>query len=197
MAAHPVQLRVERCTRVSRVQVLIRVVLAIAVTTLGISSVYWLLYLEVPALVALTIRHRGRDHYLAVMGPRLVSGLRWLAGAFAYLCLLTEGLPSTGAGPVELSVEIGSAATPASALARLILALPAVLLAAALAFGGVFAWVLTVAWTLITGRVPGPCADFFELLVRTQLRLFAYHLCLVDRYPSLEESSAQPALGLG
>ena len=197
MAAHPIQLHVERSTRVSRVQVLVRVALAVAVTTLGVSSVYWLLYLEVPALVALTIRHRGRDHYLAVMGPRLVSGLRWLAGAFAYLCLLTEESPSTGQGPVVLTVDIGSSATPASVLARLILALPALLLAAALAFGGVFAWALAVAWALITGRVPAPLADFFELLIRTQVRLFAYHLCLVDRYPSLDESSAEPALGLG
>jgi len=196
MAAHPVSLRVERSDRVSRVQVLIRVLLAVAVTSFGLSSIFWLLYLEVPAFVALAIRHRGREHYLSQVAPRLVAGLRWLAGAFAYLCLLTDALPSTGAGPVDLRVEIGSTATPGAALARLILALPALCLVAVLACGGAFAWLFTVAWTLATGRVPGLFADFFEMLVRTQLRLCAYHLCLVDRYPSLDETLPEPALGL-
>jgi len=197
MTAHPVQLRVERSARITRVQVLVRLVLALGVTSLGVSSIFWLLYLEVPAFVALAIRHKGRQHYLSVVGPPLVAGLRWLAGAFAYLCFLTEALPSTRPGPVQLTVEVGSGVTPGAALARLLLALPALLLVAALAFAAAFAWGFTVISTLPTGRVPALFADFFEALVRTEMRLFAYHLCLVDRYPSLEETSAAPALSVG
>jgi len=197
MAAHPVQLRVERSPGIPRVQVLVRLVLALAVSSVGISSVFWLLYLEVPVFVALAVRHKGRQQYLDVVGPRLVSGLRWLAGAYAYLCFLTEALPSTRSGPVELSVQVGSNVTPGAALARLVLALPALLLVAALVLAGGFAWLFTALWTLATGRVPGLFADFFETLIRTELRLFAYHLCLVDRYPSLEETSATPALSMG
>jgi len=197
MTAHPVQLRIERITRVPRVQVLVRLAIAFGVTALGVSSVYWLLYLELPALVALAIRHKGREHYLSVVGPRLVSALRWLAGAFAYLCLLTEALPSTRPGPVDLKIELGTTVTPGAALARVVLALPALLLVAALACAGSLAWLMTVVWTLVTGRVPGLFTDFLELLVRTELRLCAYQLCLVDRYPSLEETTTEPALGLG
>jgi hypothetical protein len=39
---------------------------------------------------------------------------------------------------------------------------------------------------LASERVPPALSDFIEATLRYQFRLFAYHLSLVDRYPSFE-----------
>jgi len=191
MSTHPVQLFVTRPARVSRFHVLTSAVLLIAFGMVASGSLYWFLYLALPAVAAIVVNQKGGRHTLDEHGPAAVRVLRWLAGAYAYLWLLTERLPGQheGESAVELRVELGPPPTPTSALARLISSLPALLLLAVLSIAGTLLWVVGAVWILIAERVPGPIADFLELTLRFQFRVVAYHMSLVERYPSLEPSS--------
>lgn len=193
---HPVQLRVERPQRIPRVHVIIRLALLLALGTLTWSSIYWLLYLVLPALVALLVTQRGGARYLAEDGPRIVRVLRWLAGAYAYLWLVADVLPTTEtSGPVEFHVTVTGTPSVKSSLMRLLYSLPAVLLVVVLSCAGGLLWLVGAACILVNERLPDGIANFLVLTLRVQFRLLAYHLSLIDRYPSLEESGAAPVIG--
>jgi hypothetical protein len=187
--AHPVQLVVERADRIPRVHVLIRLALLLALATLGCSSIYWFLYLALPPLVALLVSKKSGASYLAEDAPRVVRVLRWIAAAYAYLWLLSNELPTAQASRVDLQIEPGGTPTVGSALARLVYSLPALLLVAVLSLAATLVWLVAAAVVLVTERMPDSLADFLALVLRVQFRLVAYHLSLVERYPSLEESA--------
>jgi hypothetical protein len=190
MMAQPVQFRVES-SPMSRAQVAVRVVLLVALATIGCSSLYWLIYLALPAIAALLISRDGAEGYLAKDAPRVVRVLRWAAAAYAYLWLLTDDVPSPdGAGPVELTVDVGGRPTASSAVGRLVTSLPALLLLAALSMIAAVLWVTGALAILVTGRVPTAIAEFVAMKIGYQFRLVAYHLSLVDAYPSLADSRA-------
>src|SRR5438874_543096 len=86
MTAHPVQLHVVRAERVPRIEVAVRIVLVVALAIVSWPAIYWILYLTLPAIVALILLQRGADTFRSQDAPRLVRGLRWLAAAEAYLC---------------------------------------------------------------------------------------------------------------
>jgi hypothetical protein len=184
--AHPVQLVVEPATHIPRVHVLIRLVLLLALTTLGLTSLYWCLYLALPAIVALVLTKRGGAAYLGQDGPRITRALRWIATSYGYLWFLTNELPTAEASPVDLQIETTGAPTVGSSLLRLVYSVPALVLVALLSIAGAFVWVVAAVFALVTERVPAPLADFLALALRVEMRLIAYHLSLVDRYPSLE-----------
>jgi hypothetical protein len=186
MSRHPVTFHVEPAPR-KRVQVAIRLAILAALAILGCSSVYWLLYLALPVLAALLVSRDGSEGYVADDAPRVVRVLRWLAGAYAYLWLLTDAVPSEG-GAVDLSVDIGGRPTAGSALLRLITSLPALLLLAVLSMAAALLWVVGAIAILATERIPAAIADFLAMKVRYQFRLAAYHLSLVDVYPVLADS---------
>ena len=122
--------------------------------------------------------------------PRIVRILRWLAGAYAYLWLLTDALPTAEAGgPVTVDVDIGGQPTATSALTRLVYSLPALLLATVLAVAAGLLWFIAAIVILVNEHLPAFIADFLAMTLRYQTRLIAYHLSLVERYPSLEDSS--------
>ncbi len=193
MIPQRVQFRVES-SPMSRAQVAVRVVLLLALATIGCSSLYWLLYLALPAIAALLISRDGAEAYLAKDGPRVVRVLRLAAAAYAYLWLLTDDVPSAdGAGPVEFTVDVGGSPTASSAVRRLVTSLPALLLLAALSMIAGVLWVIGALAILGTGRVPTPIAEFVAMKIGYQFRLVAYHLSLVDAYPSLTDlRAAQP-----
>lgn len=186
MTTHPVQLLIHPAQKMQRLHLVIRLALLIVLGGLGISSVYWILYLALPAVAALLISQKGSERYLTEDAPGQVRALRWLAGAYAYLWMLTDEFPTADHGTVELAVEPGGTPTAKSALLRWIYSLPALLALAILSFAGCFLWVIAALVVLVRGRPPGPIADFFALTLRFQFRLIAYHLSLVDRYPSGE-----------
>jgi hypothetical protein len=190
---HPIQLSVEPPAQMQRVHVAIRLLLLLALAAIGNSSVYWLLYLVLPAVAALLIAQKGGDRYLREDEPGIARALRWLAGAYAYLWLLTDELPTRGGTAIELKVEPGSPPSATSALSRIVLSLPALLLLALLSIAACIAWLIGAAAILIRGSVPAGVADFLATTLRYQFRLIAYHLSLTDRYPSLEEAGATHA----
>jgi hypothetical protein len=182
--APPVRLAVAVEPTRARIHVLIRLVLLAGLGAIGCSSLYWLLYLMVPAMVALSVTQKSGAGYLAEEGPRLGRALAWIADAYAYLWLLTDRLPSSGQHTVELAVDPSGEPTPASALARLLYSLPAIIVLSLASVVGVFLWVLAAIWILFTGRMPDWIADFLQMVLAYRMRLYAYHLSLVGAYPS-------------
>ncbi len=185
MNIHPVQLHIEP-SAIGRVQVLVRVVVLAALATLGCSSLYWALYLALPAMVALAVSRDGGEGYLAVDAPRVIRVLRWLAEAYAYLWMLTDSLP--GAEPGALTVEVGAAPSVSSSLWRLLTSLPALLVLAVLSMVAGVLWVAAAVYVLLTGRMPSVIREFILTMLRYQFRLVAYHASLVDIYPTIVDS---------
>jgi Domain of unknown function (DUF4389) len=187
MNVHPVQFHVEP-SRMLRVQVVVRLALLAALAVIGCSSVYWLLYLALPAGAALFLSRDGAERYLVEDSRGVLRVLRWLAGAYAYLWLLTDALPNADVrGPVELTVEVGGRPTVGSALLRLATSLPALVLLVALSIAASLLWIVGAIWILVTERMPPAIADFIAMKLRYQFRAVAYHLSLVEAYPSLPE----------
>src|SRR5579871_5200881 len=185
MSNHPVELEIEHPKRTARIHVLTRLALLAAFSALGCSGIYWFLYLAIPALVATVILSRGADRYLSEDGPRVVRVLRWFASAYAYLWLLTDVLPTAGGSPVDLRIQLEGRPSAGSALLRLIFSLPALVLLAVLSLIAGVAWIIGAVVILVRERLPGGIADFLSLTLRVQFQLVAYHLSLVDAYPSL------------
>lgn len=198
MTNHLVELRLEMPRDVDRIHVLIRLVLLMALGAVGCSSVYWMMYLALPAVAALLITQKGGEHYLLGDAPRIIRVLKWLAGAYAYLWLLTDKAPGLDEpGSVELEMDPSGQPTAASALTRLLTSLPALIVLAVLSFGACFLWVIGAVAILLVRRPPTFVVDFLRTTLRYQFRLIAYHLSLVDAYPSFEETHLTHASSSG
>ena len=204
MESHPVQLFVDATGRTQRIHVLIRLLLLMAIGAIGCSSVYWVLYLGLPALVALRILQRGSSgpqkgeeggdggaRYLAEDGPWIMRALRWVASAYGYLWLLTDVLPTAQGGAVDLEIRTSGRPTASTALLRIVYAFPALLLLMILSVAVGLVWLVGAVFVLIRERMPAAIVDFLAFVLRFQMRLGAYHLSLVDRYPSFEHSEAR------
>lgn len=190
MTPHPICFQVLAAPGRERIQIVVRLVLLAALAAIGCSSVYWVAYLATPALVALFVLQEGSERYLSERAPVMVRALRWLAGAYAYLWLLTDAFPSASNHPVRFEVETSGSPSAGSALGRLILSLPALAVWIVLSFASGVLWFAAALCVLASERVPAALSDFIEATLRYQFRLFAYHLSLVDRYPSFETAGA-------
>ena len=172
----------------ARPQVVTRLVLLVALATLGCSSLYWLFYLAAPAIAAMRISQKTAQGYLNDDGPRLQRILNWVAGAYAYLWLLTDAFPSSEPdGPVRLELTPSGEPTPTSALLRLFTSVPAVAALGVLSIAAGLLWPIGAIVILVSGRLPHVLFDFFLFTLRSQFQSIAYHLSLVDRYPFVEE----------
>jgi hypothetical protein len=193
MPTHPVHVHVERTARPARLHVVLRVILLVALGALGLSRFSWLVYLALPALAAILVLQKGGDGFRADVTPRAVAALRWVAGAYAYLWLLTDTLPTTAPGPVDVRIDALATPTATSALLRLLSSIPALILVALLSVIGGLCWLAGTVCILVATKLPGFLADFLALLLRVQVRFLAYHLSLVDAYPSISEAPAAHA----
>jgi hypothetical protein len=197
MAPHPVQLYVDLQPRTQRIHIVIRLLLLAAIGAIGCSSVYWILYLGLPAVVAMRILQRGNQgadggqRYLADDGPKVIRILRWLASAYGYLWLLTDVLPTAQGSPIDLEIHSGGRPTAGSALLRILTAFPALILLMVLSVVLGLAWLVGAVFVLVRERMPSAITDFLSFVLRFQMRLAAYHLSLVDRYPSFELSGGR------
>jgi hypothetical protein len=185
MLAHPVQLDIEHPKQTARIHVLTRLALLAAFAALGCSGIYWFLYLALPALAAIGVLRKSGARYLAEDAPRIVRVLRWFASAYGYLWLLTDVLPTAEGGPVDLRIEVRGHPTAGSALLRLLFSLPALVLLALLSAAAGIVWLVGAVLVLVRERLPEWVADFLAFTLRFQFQLVAYHLSLVDAYPSV------------
>jgi hypothetical protein len=191
MTTHPVTLHVEATAERGRIHVLIRLVLLTGLGALGCSSIYWLLYLLLPAMAALLMAQKGGGRYLADDAPRITRVLSWLAAIYAYLWLLTDQWqwewPTAEAHPVELAVVPEGEPTAGSALARLVYSIPALVLLTLASIVAGFLWLIGMISILVSRRVPEFVTDFLTMVLAYRFRFVAYHLSLVHAYPSFAE----------
>jgi Domain of unknown function (DUF4389) len=121
------------------------------------------------------------------LGDFLAGYLRWVARVQAYLLLLTDRYPPFALGEEDYPVQILLRPGPLNRLAvffRIILAIPASLLAALVTLG-METIVLFVTWliVLITGRMPSSLYEAFAAGLRYYLRHTGYLFLLTGTYP--------------
>ena len=198
-ATYPVHFSIEHPPRFSRLNLLVRAVAFIALGMLGLSfgAVFLFAYLILPVIATLRLSGRDRRAYLQEDGPRIVGALRWLAAISAWAGLTAERLP--GQSPAEtVTLELEDAphqaATPGSAIWRVIKGIPSAFVLGLLSWLGTFVWLWAALSILVSERVGAGAFNFLVGLQRWSIRLLAYQASLVDEYPPFSFSDAPISL---
>ena len=221
MTRHPVVLELEDDLRRSRLTVLFRLLLAIPL-------LIWLVLWTVVALVASVI-----GWVAALLLGRLPQGLHRFLAAYvrfathvgAYLAIAANPYPSFKGEPgypLDVTIPEPQAQPRWTIALRLPLALPALLVAAALGsgltggggggatgdsnaqwfttsgVGGVAALCAILGWfaVLATGRMPNGLRDLGAYGIGYTAQAYAYLLLLTDRYPNADPDALGPAWSL-
>lgn len=193
---YPVQIEAASPLRFDRVQLALRLVLAIALGWVGISA-GWLgcaLFLALPVVASVVISTRSAQAYLDDTGPKVWRVVSWLLAFSAYMLLLTDRFPAGEPTGVQIQIRPDGRPTTGSALLRLITSLPSGVVLALLGFVSSVLFVIGAVTILIDQQVPGWILGFQRGVLRWQARLAGYHASLVDEYPpfSFEADPAQP-----
>jgi hypothetical protein len=129
---------------------------------------------------------RGVHDWLA----RLV---RYQAHVYAYLYLVADPYPSFrgwgGTYPVDLEIAPPAPQARLKTLLRIVLVLPAYVLATVLVYVLYIVAFLGAIYALATGRYPRGFRDLSAYCLRYQAQMFGYLLLLTDHYPTLASGS--------
>jgi len=189
----PVAFDVERPPAFERAHVFLRVALLVVIGWVG--HPLGLLWLGVPAAVAILVSQKGGQRYLDESGPTVTRVLGWILAVVAYLALLTDRLPDRGEPSIRFQVERSGSPTVSSVLLRILYAIPSLIVFAILTFFGGIVWVIAAVLVVVNGTYPESIWRFLLGLVRWEACLLAYLASLVDRYPPfvLETGPGSPA----
>jgi hypothetical protein len=198
-ASYPVHYSVEHPPRFSRITLLVRVVAFIAIGVLGLSfgAIFGFAFLILPVIAAVRLSSRDQRAYLQEDGPRIIGALRWLAALSGWAGLVAERLPNQSPEEtVAIAVEDSPhrAATPGSAIWRIIAGIPSAIVLAILGWLGCFVWLWAALSILFTERVGAGAFNYLVGLQRWSIRLLAYQASLVDEYPPFSFSDAPASL---
>jgi len=190
-AGHPVRLVVNDDLRRSRLTVFFRIILAIphfVVVTL------W-------AVLAVLVAIAG--WFAALFGGRLPDGihafqarfLRYATHVSAYLYLVADPFPAFSGDreyPVDLEVDGPADQNRWTIGFRIVLAIPALLIASVLS--NLLEILAFVGWfyALATGRMSRGIRDLSAYCLRYSMQAYAYVLLLTGRYPSLSGGPIEP-----
>jgi uncharacterized protein DUF4389 len=180
---HPIRLAVSDDLRRSRLTVLLRLLLAVP-------HLVWLYLWTIAAELASIVAW-----FAALFTGRVPDGLhaflaaylRYLTQVTAYVTLLADPFPGfAGASGYPVDVVIAPP-QPQSRLVvffRLLLAIPAWIVASVL--GAVLRVVAVLGWfvCLATGRMPEGMRNLGSYCLRYEAQTYGYTLLLEDRYPS-------------
>jgi len=185
MSAYPVQLETTAPLRHDRIQLLVRLALAITLGWIGISAGWLsvLLYLTLPIFAAIVISTQSPEALLSSAGPRLWRVIDWLLAFSAYMLLITDRFPSGRDHGVLVELHPTARPTVESALVRLITSIPSAFVLAILCLVSSLLVVVSVLTVLFACSVPAAIVAFQTGILRWQSRLLAYHASLVDEYP--------------
>ena len=189
--AYPIHFDVELPERQSRLTTFFRIVLIIPhlfVVTL------WGIVAEIAVFLAWwAILFTGR--YPQGLFKFGASFLSYLARVNCYMYLLTDRFPpfsggSSGDGyPVQVSVDRPERSSRLTVFFRLIIIIPAYLVAYVLGLLGrllaFFAWFVIV----FTGRLPKGLSEVMELPMRYETRVIGYLMLLTDPYPWFQDET--------
>ena len=185
MTDYPVTVEVSSPQQFDRIQLLLRVVLAIALAWFGMTA-GWLicvLYGALPVIAAIAISSQSSAKYAQDVAPRLWKLLEWLLQFSAYMMMIVDRVPTGGDFPGKIELRITGTPTAGSALARLATSLPSGFVLMLLWLGSGVAWVVAAVFVLVGAPMPPSILAFQRGVLRWQARLVAYHASLVEEYP--------------
>jgi hypothetical protein len=182
---YPVVLDITSPERFARVQLALRLLLAMVLGWIGITA-GWLvcaLFGVLPLFAAVAISTRSSPRYLEEVAPRLWRVLSWLLQLSAYMALLVDELPTGGDHPVQIRVRFTGTPTVQSALLRMLTSIPSGLVLTLLWVVSGILWVIAAVAVLLGWQIPSSIQAFQTGVLRWQARLVAYHASLVEEYP--------------
>jgi hypothetical protein len=185
MTDYPVQVDVSSPPQFERMQLLLRLALAIALGWLGITA-GWLvcaLYGVLPLMAAVAASSVGHDKYQTEFAPPLWRVLRWLLGFWAYMTLLVDRFPTERDEDVSMNIRFTGRPSIGSALVRLLTSIPSGLVLGFLWMVSGILWVVAALLILVGSPMPRSILAFQRGVLRWNARLVAYHASLVDEYP--------------
>jgi len=183
MATYPVDVDVESPPRFERIQLLVRVVIAIVAGWFGITA-GWLgcvLYGVLPLVAAISVSSRG--DFTTRVAPRLSRVLGWFVQFSAYMMLLVDRFPTGDDVSTRVTIQVTDRPTTGSALLRLLTSLPSALVLAVLWFVSGILWIVGAVFVLINTTIPASILGFQRGVLRWIANLLAYHASLVVEYP--------------
>jgi hypothetical protein len=178
MADYPVTFEVTRPEKFERPQVFIRIV-AYFLLSLVMSLAYW----GLPIVAAIWASQKGSQRYLEEDGPKITGWLRWMTALSAYVYMLTDRFPSDEDTSVRYEVRPSGSPSVGSALLRLIMSIPSLIVFSILNWVAGIIWIIAAVMVLVQETYPQGLYDFQCGVVRWQARLVAYHASLVGEYP--------------
>jgi hypothetical protein len=203
MRDYPVHVDVASPPRLERIQLLLRVALAVVLGWLGITA-GWLvctMYVLLPVIAAIAISSRGSTGYPTEVGPKLWRVLAWLLQLSAYMMLLVDRFPTGGDYPARPEIRFTGQPTIGSALLRLATSIPSGVVLVLLWCVSTVLWLMAAVLVVVGATVPEPILAYQRGVLRWQARLVAYHASLVDEYPPFsfgpEDGSDAAAAGTG
>jgi 2-(1,2-epoxy-1,2-dihydrophenyl)acetyl-CoA isomerase len=186
---HPVQLVVRDDLRRWRLTVLLRSLLVIPHAIVAAAWLSLAALVTVVSWILAVFRGRVPDRLHAWVA----RSLRYYTHYMAYMWLLADPFPGFrgwyGTYPIDLDVAPAVRQSRWSTGFRLVLAIPAYVLAYVLVI--VLQVVAIIGWftALALGRMPRGMRDLMAYCLRYQAQTYAYLLLLTSRYPSLASGS--------
>jgi hypothetical protein len=188
-AVHPVRLRVTDDLERTRLTVFFRLLLAIP-------QVLWLALLGIVVFlvlfanwVATLITARSPIAFHAFLAAYLRSGTQ--VGAYAFL--IADPYPgffliNVSEYPVDLEIDGPDVQNRWTVAFRIVLAIPALLVASVLRYLSQLLAILSWFVALATARVPRGIRDFAALALRFESQTYAYAALVTPRYPNFNVS---------
>lgn len=184
MRTSPIHVEVTSPIRYERVQLLLRILLAIALGWLGITTGWLvaLLFVALPLVAAISLSF-GASQFRDHTAPVVARVLDWLLQLSAFMMLVTDRFPSLASPNARIELPIAATPTPGKALLRLLTSLPSGAVLLVLWFVSGVLWLVSAVGVLVSTVVPGSILGYQRGILRWQARLVAYHASLVDDYP--------------
>jgi hypothetical protein len=184
-SAYPVQIDVSSPPHFDRMQLLVRIGIAILFGWLGLTAgwLVCLLFGALPLIAAIAISSVGRDAYLEKVAPPIWTVLDWLLQMSAYMLLLVDRFPADGVRGVTSEIRYTGHPSIASALGRLVTSVPSGAVLMVLWFVSSVLWVVAALTVLLGLAMPRSILAFQRGVLRWQARLVAYHASFVVEYP--------------
>jgi hypothetical protein len=186
MPAHPVEVEVLSPPHFERLQLLLRIALAVMFGWIGITA-GWLvcaLFGALPLIAAIVVSTSSGERYLGEVAPRLWRVLAWLLELSAFMLLLVDRFPTGPADDwVRITIRFTGKPTVGSALLRFITSIPSGFVLMLLWFVSGVLWVVSALLVIVGAPIPESILGFQRGVVRWNARLVAYHASVVEEYP--------------
>jgi hypothetical protein len=191
-AGHPIRLIVNDDLKRSRLTVFFRLILAIP-------HLIWMTLWAIAVFVAVVVAW-----FVMIFTGRMPDGLhafiarfmRYETHVYAYFFLIADPFPGFGGAegsyPIDLHVDPPVQQSRLGVAFRIILAIPALILANVLQY--LLQILAFVGWfyALFTGRMSRGIRDLAAYCLRYYIQTYAYGALLTSRYPSLSSSVISP-----